>query len=197
MPKLEALERDMSFVKVSLVENQKRSYNPKDFGDDFEGAELVLYYKGVYVRAKDATKIQKTFAAHGVNVSLSTLKRMIDDENRWDELWMLDIETHYINRLYAAPKFPYYISTRGDLLKLNLTKLMPNPRTSNVEVIIDGFYWDINRGRQVITTFTSKKEIEEGRKLFFRNGIYTDCGIDNVALSSYNTVDGQIIEWGE
>lgn len=53
---------------------------------------------------------------------------------------MLDIETHYINRLYAAPEFPYYISTRGDLLKLNLTKLMPNPRTSKVEVVIDGFY---------------------------------------------------------
>lgn len=82
MKKLEALERDMSFVKASLVENQKRCYNPKDFGDDFEGAELVLYYKGIYVRAKNATKIQKTLAAHGVDVSLSTLKRLIDDESR-------------------------------------------------------------------------------------------------------------------
>ena len=64
-------------------------------------------------------------------------------------------------------------------------------------MVIDGFYWSINRGRQVITTFTSKKEIEEGRKLFFRNGIYTDCGIDNVELASYNIVDGQIVEWDE
>lgn len=195
--KLGALERDMSFAKASLNENQKRCYNPKNFGDDFEGAELVLYYKGVYVRAKDVTKIQKTLAAKNINITLATLKRLIADESRWDELWLLDIETHYINRLHDAPHFPYYISTRGDLLKLNLTKIMSNPRTSSVEVVIDEYYWTINRGRQIITTFTSKKKIEEGRKLFFRNGIYTDCGIDNVTLSSYNNVDGETVEWDE
>lgn len=183
--KLNKIEKEQKQIAEYIMNLQPQCYYPQDYITDFSGTEMVVVINGIYIRAKEAVKIQKILEARNISLTTATIKRILETPERWDELWVHGVEIHYIKKLEGLEDFPYYITTRGDLIKLNLTRMKASFEYSITSFIHNGETFVLNRARQVIKAFTNEKEIGEDRKIFFVNGKYSDCNISNVRIQDY------------
>lgn len=180
--------REVRDMVERLYVDQIKSQEFFDIGDEilnWEGVAPILKYNGVYYKKDRTIGLSKVLAANGVKMSSDTLKTIMGDRKRWDELWGLGIQTHYIKKSSLSGE--YYICTDGVFFKKE-RPLKNKMNNSYISIRINGEPSDVNRAKEVLKEF--RYEITED-KIFWNNGLFGDCGLDNVREKDYKNSDFQ------
>jgi len=171
--------RDMKIMMHDLlVEVRPKFYNPYDYIRVEDSFETLLCYKGVYFKSTTLAALGRTMARVGVEIDSRTLKRLMEDQNRWNELWALGIETV----VGKQAKSGRWVCSDGNFLKSNLSVYINNPKSSSIymkDANSDEEYI-YNRANWVYSIFIDPEfDINDG-VIFFTDKTYTNCAVYNL-----------------
>ena len=156
-------------------------YDPAPLIIKWDNVIPVWRYNGIYYKVKS-----KLLGAMGDKAwGLAAFNSITSNPDRIDELWTRGVQPEYIKFIEAIN---LYVCTSGDLLHKNLSILGHSTTISGMEVTFEGEEYLVDRAKSVMEEFRGEK-LDEGRTMFFRDGMFGNCRIDNLLVP--NSSNGQ------
>lgn len=162
-------------VQDLLIEVQPKFYSPYEYIKVKDNFELLLCHRGVYYKSSNLAALCRTLARHHIDIDSRTLRRLMDNPDRWNEIWGLGVETVVGKRTESGR----WICSDGNFLKSNLSRYITSPKHSTI-YLTDAFTGEeesFNRAEWVYWTFINPDY--EGT-IYFTDGNYTNCAVYNL-----------------
>lgn len=174
--KLRQIER-----KIEKLYRLVEPFEPVDYTEYFNvTSEMERIYKigGFYTRS--VTAVYEWAVNRGYAKTKATFRNILKDNSRIQELWIYEIQPIYIKKLTSAN---YYVSCDGNLLTTKkLTKVRSNPFNSQFYMVLNGESILVNMAVLVYDSFIAEYEDIEGEDIFYKDGDFGNCAVNNIQL---------------
>lgn len=180
---IEDLKKELRFERIH---DRLECFRPIDYREhiktDLSKLEIIWKYNKGYYKESDLSALHDMAISKGYKKTKQAFKTMLKNPDRQKEFWIYNIQLIYV---VFIPELNYYLTCEGNILTKNsLTKIKYNPYNSEGFLYLDGEKIVFNRAAFVFNRFllTDNEEKIDYDRIFYFDGFYGNCGVDNLTL---------------